>query len=63
MQPPPGSVERLRYLVTQVPAGQLTDEQWKEISTLVALHRHTDRWVRAVGRYLDQLKAGQEPMF
>ena len=59
----PGTPEELRRLLTEKNAGELTEEDIKRIEYLVALHRHTDPWVRGIARYLDKLKEGQEPLF
>lgn len=61
--PVPGSVARLKRLLTQIPAGLLTDAQFQEIDYLIALHRHVDPWVKGIARRLGQMNQGQEQMF
>ena len=63
MNTPPGTVARLKELLTEVPADQLTDEQYEEITYLIGLHRHSDPWVRGTAKRLDLMKEGQEPLF
>ena len=68
MRPADLPQNRLRYLATQKPVGELTDDETKELVNCVALFRYerspTGKLARLVAKTLDTLqKTGQAPLF